>query len=410
LSKLKNNFFLNNLNGVLQVIAVNLVTSFAGLFLKRLNANDELVSLFNSLPAFFSILAIFIGGIILTNTKNKKRTTSFAFLITRFFYILIALVPFLPDKLRPIAFVILYSAMNFPNSIAVFLWQSFIADIFPPGDREASLASRSSIATIAGTATTLITGFLLTSLSRNKSQLITFYQIAFVIAFFIGIIEVITLLMHRERKNAAYAEVSTNGNKISLDFLINLPKHKEYFVFIICVIIFHFTWQMAWPLFLTYEVDYLKTNEMWAAIISTINGIAMAYGYRFWGRFSKNNGNSAAITIASLGMALAPFFYSISTKIYHVTYFVALTGFSVSGVMLLLLNSLYEVSPRENRTSFIAFYNLVTNITLVISPWIGMRLSHFTGIKSAFVIVGFLRILSGLTFLIRHKKQQAEVL
>ncbi|WDU82565.1 hypothetical protein [Caloramator sp. Dgby_cultured_2] len=72
MSKLKNNFFLNNLNGVLQIIAVNLVTSFAGLFLKRLNANDELVSLFNSLPAFFSILAIFIGGIILTNTKTKS--------------------------------------------------------------------------------------------------------------------------------------------------------------------------------------------------------------------------------------------------------------------------------------------------------------------------------------------------
>lgn len=401
--KFKNNFFLNNLNGILQVISVNLATSFAGLFLKRLNANDELVSLFNSLPAFFSILAIFLGGIILTNTKNKKRTTSLCFLTTRFFYLTMALVPFLPKDIRPLAFVILYSAMNFPNSIAIFLWQSLIADIFPPGDREASLSSRNSIATLVGTITTLTTGFLLYSISKTKSQLIFLYQIAFIAAFIFGVLEVIVLFMHKVPKNLKHAEVSNKNNKISIDFIKNLPKHKNYLIFIITIFIFHFTWQMAWPLFLTYEVDYLKTNEMWTSIISAINGLAMAFGYKFWGHFSKKKGNSLAITIASLGMAIAPFAYSISKKIYHVTYFVPLTGLSTSGVMLLLLNSLYEVCPRENRTSFIAFYNLITNITLVISPWVGMKLYKITDIRTALVIIGFLRIFSGVMFVIRHK-------
>ncbi|KRQ87720.1 2-acyl-glycerophospho-ethanolamine acyltransferase [Caloramator mitchellensis] len=403
MTRFKNNYFLNNLNGVLQIIAVNLATGFAGLFLKRLNAGDELVSLFNSLPAFFSILAIFIGGMVLSSTKNKKKATSYAFLTTRSFYLLMALVPFLNQNYRALLFVILYSAMSFPNSIAVFLWQSFIADIFPPGEREQSLSSRNSIATIAGTATTLIAGFLLSSLSKSKSQLISFYQVVFIIAFIFGIIEVFTLLMHRDSKHSQFAEISTEQNRISIDFIKNLKHQREYLIFIISVIIFHFTWQMAWPLFLTYEVDYLHTNEFWTSIISTINGLAMAFGYRFWGRFSRNKGNSIALTISAIGISLAPFLYSISTKIYHVTYFVAITGFSVSGVLLLLINSLYEVAPRENRTSYIAFYNLVTNITLFISPWIGMQLSHITSIKTAFIIVGFLRILSGLVFLHRHK-------
>lgn len=403
MSKLKNNYYLNILNGVFQVIALNLATSFAGLFLKRLNAGDNLVSLFNSLPAFFSIIAIFIGGIILTSTKNKKRTTSIAFFITRFFYLLMALVPFLSSSYRAFIFVILYGAMNFPNSIAVFLWQSYFADIFPPGEREQYLSIRNSISTIAGTATTLIAGFLLTTLSNSKSQLITIYQLIFVLAFIFGVLEVITLLMHKNKKSS-FAEISTENNRISLNFLKALPKQKEYLVFIITVVIFHFTWQMGWPLFLTYEVDYLHTNEFWASIISTINGLAMAFGYRFWGRFSKHKGNSIALTIASLGMAFAPFMYAMSTKINHVAYFVVITGLSVSGVMLLLLNSLYEVAPQENRTSYIAFYNLVTNITLVIAPWVGMRLYQLTTIKAALVLVGVLRFLSGLLFIIRHKK------
>lgn len=404
MSKLKSNYYLNILNGVFQAIALNLATSFAGLFLKRLNAGDSLVSLFNSLPAFFSIMAIFIGGIILSSAQNKKRTTSLMFFITRLFYILIALVPFLNEKYRALIFVILYSSMNFPNSIAVFLWQSFFADIFPPGQREQYLSIRNSIATFAGTATTLFAGYLLTTLSSSKAELIKTYQYIFLVAFIFGILEIFVLSKHKYNAKSSYAEITTENNKLSIEFIKNLPKNKEYLIFITTVIIFHFTWQMGWPLFLTYEVDYLHTNEFWASIISTINGLAMAFGYRFWGRFSKSRGNSLALTLAAVGMSFAPFMYAMSTKIYHVAYFVVITGLSVSGTMLLLINSLYEVAPRENRTSYIAFYNLVTNITLVIAPWVGMKLYRVTTIRVALVIVGILRFISGMLFILRHKR------
>ncbi|SHE97614.1 MFS transporter [Caloramator proteoclasticus] len=404
MSKLKSNYYLNILNGVFQAIALNLATSFAGLFLKRLNAGDSLVSLFNSLPALFSILAIFIGGIILSSTQNKKRTTSLMFLITRVFYILMALIPFLNEKYRALIFVLLYSSMNFPNSIAVFLWQSFFADIFPPGQREQYLSVRNSIATFAGTATTLFAGFLLTTLSSSKAELIKTYQYIFLIAFIFGILEVFVLWRHKYNAKSSYAEISTDNNRLSIEFIKNLPNQREYLIFITTVVIFHFTWQMGWPLFLTYEVDYLHTNEFWASIISTINGLAMAFGYRFWGRFSKSRGNSLALTLAAVGMSFAPFMYAMSTKIYHVAYFVVITGLSVSGTMLLLLNSLYEVAPRENRTSYIAFYNLVTNITLVIAPWVGMRLYQVTTIRTALIIVGVLRFISGMLFILRHRR------
>ncbi|WP_027308493.1 MFS transporter [Caloramator sp. ALD01] len=404
MSKLKSNYYLNILNGVFQAIALNLATSFAGLFLKRLNAGDSLVSLFNSLPALFSILAIFIGGIILSSTQNKKRTTSLMFLITRVFYILMALIPFLNEKYRALIFVLLYSSMNFPNSIAVFLWQSFFADIFPPGQREQYLSVRNSIATFAGTATTLFAGFLLTTLSSSKAELIKTYQYIFLIAFIFGILEVFVLWRHKYNAKSSYAEISTDNNRLSIEFIKNLPNQREYLIFITTVVIFHFTWQMGWPLFLTYEVDYLHTNEFWASIISTINGLAMAFGYRFWGRFSKSRGNSLALTLAAVGMSFAPFMYAMSTKIYHVAYFVVITGLSVSGTMLLLLNSLYEVAPRENRTSYIAFYNLVTNITLVIAPWVGMRLYQVTTIRTALIVVGVLRFISGMLFILRHRR------
>lgn len=94
----KLNIKLNNLNGIFQIISVNLATAFAGYFIKRLNASDNLVSVFNSIPAYFSIAAILLSAPIFLSCKNKKKITAISFFITRFFYLLMALVPFLDSK------------------------------------------------------------------------------------------------------------------------------------------------------------------------------------------------------------------------------------------------------------------------------------------------------------------------
>jgi Na+/melibiose symporter-like transporter len=403
------NIRLTNLNGVFQVISINLVSSFAGLFIKRLDAGDNLVSMLNSLPAFFSIAAIIIGMPLLSSVKNKKRASSSAYFITRCFYLIMAFVPFLSDKYRAAAFVFLYGALSFPGSIANYMWQSLLADTFSPAIRGKVLSVRNMLSTFAGTITTLTAGFILAKLSASRAEVIHYYQIFFVIAFIVGIFETASLLIQREPKDTSFREVVNENAKFSLDFFKTMIKQKEYVKFMICVVAFHFTWQMAWPLFLTYEVDYLHTNEMWSAIISTISGICTAFGYMFWRKFTDKHGNSLGLTIAAIGMGTCPILYNFTTHIRQVAYFTGFIGFSCAGILLILLNTLYEVAPRENRTTYIAFYNLATNITLVIAPWVGMQLYKMTTIKIALLIIGVLRLSSSLLFFRRHKSQNTPV-
>ena len=403
------NINLTNLNGIFQVISVNLVSSFAGLFIKRLNAGDNLVSMLNSLPAFFSIAAILIGTPLLCSVKNKKRAASAAFFTTRCFYFLMAFVPFLNDKYRAAAFVFLYGALNFPGSIANYLWQSLLADTFNPSIRGKVLSVRNMLSTFAGTITTLAAGFLLAKLSSTKTEAIHYYQMFFLIAFFVGIFETAALLLQKEPKNSDFKEVVSENAKFSTDFFKTMFKQKNYINFMICVVAFHFTWQMAWPVFLTYEVDYLHSNEMWSAIISTISGLGTTFGYYFWRKFTDKHGNSLGIAIAVLGMGTCPLLYNLTTHIRQVAYFTGLIGFSCAGILLILLNTLYEVAPRENRTTYIAFYNLSTNITLVIAPWVGMQLYSMLGIKTALFIIGILRLSTSLLFFKRHKSQNNSI-
>ena len=396
------NAALNNLNGVFQYISINMVASFAGLFIKRLNASDNLVSMLNSLPAFFSVVAIIIGTRFASNCKNKKKIASLLFLTARSFYLLMAFITLINEKYRALFFVFLYSSLNFPGSIANFMWQSFFADTFKPSDRGKYLSIRNTLSTAAGTITTLSAGIILSKYAKGENFL-RYYQIAFVTAFIFGILEVITLYLHKENKNNSFTEVSTGDNPLSFKFLKTMLKQKKYVYFMIGVIAFHFSWQMGWPLFLTYEVDVLHTNELWSGIITTINGIFMAIGYTYWRKFTEKNGNTLGLALGAVGMAFNPILYIFARNMRHVAYFTGIIGFSQSAVLLMLLNILYEISPRENRTTYIAFYNLATNLTLIVAPWVGMKIYKLIDFKDSFVLIAALRLASSLLFIKKPK-------
>ncbi|HBF77820.1 MAG TPA: hypothetical protein DDX02_08335, partial [Clostridiaceae bacterium] len=86
-----------------------------------------------------------------------------------------------------------------------------------------------------------------------------------------------------------------------------------------------------------------------------------------------------------------------------VAYFTGIIGFSQSAVLLMLLNILYEISPRENRTTYIAFYNLATNLTLIVAPWVGMKIYKLIDFKDSFVLIAALRLASSLLFIKKPK-------
>nr|WP_243108148.1 MFS transporter [Clostridium sp. JN-9] len=125
--------------------------------------------------------------------------------------------------------------------------------------------------------------------------------------------------------------------------------------------------------------------------------------YVLWQKFSEKKGNNLAIFYAALFMACCPFFYIISKSMFQVAAFTVVTGSATAGTLLLLSNNLYETAPDENRTIYIAAYTVLTNITLIFAPIIGMKIKNITNIYIALLIVGILRILSSFTFYFRYK-------
>jgi MFS family permease len=389
---------------MLQTISVNLVASFAGLFIKRLGAGDSLVSALNSLPGFFSLIAILVGIPFVSSIKNKKQVTALCYLTTRSFYLLMFFIPFLDKKYMALAFVILYGALNLPGSIGNYMWQSLLADVFRPSLRAKAISVRNILATIAGTVTTLAAGYLLYKLGSSSGSFLEFYQVVFMIAFVIGIGEAAALFLHKVDKHASHTEVLTRENPLSIKYIKGMLQHKPYVSFMLCVTFFNFAWQMAWPLFTTYEVDYLHTNELWSAGLAVLSGAFSAIGYVWWRKYSEKKGTGMALCLSAIFMGTSPILEAIATKLNHLPFFYCIMGIGVAGITFVVLNTLYEVSPNKNRTSYIAFYNLSYNLTLIIAPWMGTLLYNIVGIRPALAITGCLRLMAASTFFIRQKR------
>lgn len=408
-STLDYNLFINNLNGMLQALSINLVMPFASLYTKRLNGTDNDIALLNSYPSIFSILAVFLGTYLFRRFRNKRKVTAIFFGFSRAFFLVFVFIPFLPAWLRPGLFVLLYGAMSFPNSIANMGWQSYLADLFPEKWRGRAFSKRSSLSTVCALVVTLITGNLLYFIPKTDNERITLYQIFFVIAFVIAIFEILSFIKHKLDKNNKQVETITEfTDEPIMQRLKNITRlvisNRKFLDFCICVVLFHFAWQMGWALFFTYEYDVLHSNEFWSSIIATVSSIFQALTFPMWQKLSEKKGNAFAITFAILLMSITPFLYLISTNIIHVVMFNIITGGAVAGTVLLLLSNLYEVAPNEDRTLYIAIYTVLTNVTLMFSPLLGMKLKNLTSIYIALAIVGVLRFLSAVAFYIRYIK------
>lgn len=405
------NIDINNWNGVFQILAVNLVTPFATMFAKRLNASDLEIALLNSLPAIVSIGAIIPGAIYIQKCRDKKNATARFFITARIFYLLFALVPLLARQYRASVFILLYGLMNLPGSIALSSWQSYIAGLFPPSMRAGVLASRNKISTLVGIITTLAAGWALYNLPGSDEQRVLIYQIFFGAAFIFSIMEIYLFYRHKEPGeddqtiNSVQAIVSKPTTKVS-PIIKGMKSNRRFIYFCLAAIVFHFAWYAGWPLFPLYEIDILHSNEVWASLFSSINGAAAAIAYPYWSRFVSRKGNALPLSIAVFSMAVVPLTYPMANSLYAILFISIAGGVALSGITLIVLNSLYEVSPENGRTIYIAFFNTMLNVVLAIAPFAGVALKDYFNIYNAFTIVGTLRLLSGVVFYIRYRSEK----
>lgn len=394
------------INGILFTMVTVLSKGYAIKFLDRLGGEDIHFSLFNALPGFVAIFTTIPGILLIQKGRSKRKTLGTFFYISRLMPLLLAAVPFLPRDIQPMVFVSIYGLMNFPESISATSLQDYTGDVFSPHERADALSIRNQMSQISQISVSILVGFIL-SLSSVNSTVIIMYQVFIVLSFLIGLKEI--RYMYKMEPLVTEEEEKERAVPKLRESLRGVFSHKEYVSFLACSLLFHFGWQMGWPLFNVYQIKVLGADEMWLTIINVLSSIFMVLSFTQWKKVIKKFDYKLAIALATFGMGLTPLLYILSKNLVTLTFMQPVTGFFTAGTIVVVLGSLLAASPDEYRTMSVAVHATLTSVTLAVAPLFGTYIQDVLSIEGALFVSSSLRLLGSFVFLLRFLKTRKRI-
>jgi len=433
------NMWIFILYGLLLDTVNNLWRPFSAKFLVRLGGGELEITLLSALPGLVAAIVLLPGAMLFRRFTNRQRATAAFILVSRALLLGIALIPMLPPVVRPVLFVVLVAIMNCPEALSQTSMQSFLGKVFGGTTRGQAIALRTKFGQAIIPVVTIATGLIITYLPRTDEQRMVLYQIFFVAAFLVGVLEV---RMFNRLKAAAPAAVSnslpSNGRDAShvdaspatdsvpisdsespsADSTISvgtaaspsnpalvptIVKDKRFLAFFIPAIIFTFTWQAGGPIFAIHQVMTIGATEMWLAVFTLASCAAAFASGGLWQRWLRSRGNNAVFIIAAALLSANLIFLPLITNVQLMALFSIFTGFSTIGITAAILNGVLEASPDENRMMYVAFFNMATNISLFLAPFFANALLSWIGGTYTMLTVGIMRGGAAVLIWLVHK-------
>lgn len=379
--------------GVIFDAVQNLYRPFAMTYLDRLGGDERLMFLFNSLPALLAALVLIPALMLVQRIKNERHATALFFLFSRVFLLSFILVPLLPEAMQAVAFVTLFSLMSMPEAAGQSGMHSHLGHVFSSTERSTAIARRSRVSIPFSLAITIGTGLVLRYLPGTDSERIMLYQLSFLVAFLLALYELFTFLRLK-------GPVAPAPEPLKLRPALKSIRHNRAFLgFALASLVFHFGWQMGWPLFGVWHIKYLHADEWWLAVFTVVSSLTMFFAYGFWNRFQQRFGLALSLVACTLGQALNPFFIGAAQDLVLQAIFQIPTGFFTAGVVSIFLASILESTPNDNtRVVYFAVYNTFLYVSQVISQELGQILAANFGVQNAIFLDGGARLVGVAAF------------
>jgi MFS family permease len=393
------NELLSKYNGSFAIISMSIVNGYVGMYLlDALHASNAEMGLLNSLQSLLNLFAMLAAAVAIRRTKSKKVFCAVATTISRSFYVWIAIVPLLPFSQAALWVVWLVAIGRMPQSFGDLSWQAMIGDIIPAERRSAFFSERNRVTTLVGLVGTLVCGLLLEQFDKNA---VFPYQAVFLSTAVFAFFEVYLLLRHDESQhpNGIPQTVTTDTRVTVRQKLHRFFQDRKAIRAMLAMLLFNFGWQLSWPLFNIFQISVAHASALWLGLFQVANSATQILTFKWWGNMAEKYGNAKMLAVAAIGMATAPILTVLSTNMWYLFVLNLFTGIPLAGTLLLLFNYLLEVSPEDERTSYIANYNVALSVVGAVAPEVGIWLLESIGMVGGMLVSTLLRLVAGGVFL-----------
>lgn len=373
-----------------------IIASFNSAFAIHLGASDTLIALLTSAPALLSAVASIPAARYLATRKNRRIWLWSSLFLTRFGYLVVALMPILIRINTATWLVIWIIALNLPGIFFGNGFQVLLFDLLPENKRAFVVARRQVIYSIGLVIITALAGAWLDSAPFPLN-----YELLYGFGF------VTVLGSHYYLNKLVFPENAPRPptmGPVQAAPPLPEPVHVQPPIrrFLINMIVYQFGLSMPGALFNIYYINSLHASDGWLGINGAAGSAGVIVGYIIWERLLRRHTYSWAQQRASLFTWVFP----VAVGLIPNLYIIALANFLVnvmhSGVDLSNFNVLVRIARPHERMAYVSWFNTVVNISAFVAPllgtWMAISFGERYGIQIIMIVAGTIRFAGGLLF------------
>jgi MFS family permease len=377
----------------------NYITPYA----LTMKASTQEIGLLTSVPNFAMAAAQFAAPTLSERAGSRKGFILPMAVMHALMWLPILFIPYLFQTHQVwwlIAFMTLSTALD---SGLNPVWGSMMADLVPTQMRGRFFGWRNRITAFVSLAFSYAAGGILQLLTGNTN-------LAFTIIFAGAIM---SRLVSFYFLSQMYEPLSPATEKRGYDGVLKIARgllSTNIGRFIIFCALINFTATVAGPFFSPYMLLDLHFSYIVYTTLNSVAALATVGSMTWWGKRMDRAGSIKVLKITSLFVPFVPLGWALYHSLWWLIIMQLFSGFAWAGFQLSSSVFIFDASPQQNRTRYIALYNSLTFLGVSVGSLTGgivaPLLPPFMGshLLSIFIVSGVARLVVALFFRPRIKE------
>ncbi len=384
--------------GILAGSSVN----FLNIYTTRLGANGLEIGLLTAMGAIVSLtLAIPAGHWI--EARPIGKAVFWSSVIYRIGFLLWIPLPwFFGNSGQIWALIILALLMAIPLTPLSVGFNVLFASAVPDEYRAHVAGIRNVVLSITYMAAAMVSGYLL-----NRVTFPVGYQVVFGIGFFGAAMSSLHLYLIQpvigsnvkalplNPKPAQSPERTTQRPSFFSAIRADIWQ-TPFRVVLFALLAFHLTQNLPLPIFPLVQVNVLHLTDNQIGIGSAIFYFILLIGSTQLGSMVQKIGHQKVTAIGIMSMALYPVGMALSRTSLHFYITSAIGGLASALATGAYANYLLEHIPSNDRPAYLAWYNVILNLCILVGSLAGPLIANAIGLTTALFIFATARVLAGI--------------
>lgn len=338
-------------------------------FARSLGASTFMFGLLSSLP-FLGVLAQLPSAYFVEKLRRRRKLFLTAATAQRATWFLVAALPWaIPPQyghVRVAALLVLVMLSSTLGHFASPAWMSWFADFVPVEIRGRYLGNRAALATVTAVVVSGTVGWVL-----DRNSTFPIFTTIFAVAAVLGLGDILLFVFVREAPMERHEGPPWRLRNVVSRPLGDAP-FRRYLLYALSEAL---VFGVAGPFFWLMGLEVLDIGNFWSNLyIMIIPMVFTALTLPLWGGVCDRFGVKPLVTLGMLSSVAFPAFWLLATKShYHVLLGAAavIGGGLGSAVQAADMTMIFDLTPKKNRSAFLAMVSLAASLGWVIAPTIG---------------------------------------